>query len=96
MLARIVVTILTLPWILLVAVVKGIVGVVTLSRRVRTKVAPLTCPDGHVNNTLGRWSCKCGATYLGHAFAPCPICGMPAGWVPCEVCGLAIRSPWKE
>lgn len=96
MLVRVVVFLLTAPWIVLAAVVRAVVGLVRLPRRIQARSADqLFCPDGHSNPVMGRWSCRCGANYLGHAFGPCPVCGFPAGWIRCEVCGLAIRSPWK-
>ena len=51
-----------------------------------------TCPAGHVNRVEGRWGCRCGAQFVGHAFAPCRVCGSVAGWFPCADCGLAVRS----
>lgn len=53
----------------------------------------LTCPAGHPNRVDGRWECRCGYVYVGHAFAPCANCGSVAGWFPCECCGLGVRSP---
>jgi hypothetical protein len=82
-------------WLLRAAL--AAVSLLRLPGRLRAMhAAVLECPAGHPNPVMGRWTCGCGATYLGHAFGPCPICGLPAGWVDCERCGLAIRSPWKE
>lgn len=52
----------------------------------------ITCPVGHRNDLLSRWECRCGATFLGHAFDACPACGLPAGWIACATCGLAITA----
>ncbi len=94
---RVVLFSLALPWVLVVAAWRFIVAVLRLPWQLQAKSADmLLCPAGHPNPTHGRWTCSCSAVYLGHMFAPCPICGMPAGWVRCEVCGLAIRSPWKD
>ena len=94
---RILVALLALPWTLLTGAVRLAARLAKLPRLVRAKNADhVVCPDGHPNAVMGRWACKCGANYLGHAFGPCPVCGAPAGWLRCETCGLAIRSPWKE
>lgn len=96
MIVRALLFLLTAPWMVLVALARGALGLARLPGQLRARSADhLLCPDGHPNPVLGRWTCRCGAAYLGHAFAPCPVCGLPAGWVRCEVCGLAIRSPWK-
>ncbi len=88
---------LVLPWTLLVAGVRLTANLLGLPARLRSMTAgTLVCPAHHPNALMGRWTCACGATYLGHVFGPCPVCGMPAGWVKCERCGLAIRSPWKD
>lgn len=94
---RIVIALIALPATLTVAVVRALVWVIRWPRRVRLRAAAtLICPSGHPNPVMGRWTCGCGAAYLGHAFANCPICGMPAGWLRCATCGLAIPSPWKD
>mgnify|MGYP000907691071 CR=1 FL=1 len=94
---RILAVTLALPWMVVVAVGRFVLAALKLPWQLRAKSADvLLCGAGHANPTHGRWTCGCGAVYLGHAFAPCPICGMPAGWVKCETCGLAIRSPWKD
>lgn len=51
-----------------------------------------TCPAGHVNRVEGRWGCRCGAQFVGHALGPCPVCGAVAGWFPCVQCGLAVKG----
>lgn len=88
---------LALPWTIAFAVMRLTVAILRWPRVHRAKSASvICCPSGHPNPVMGRWTCSCGAAYLGHAFGPCPICGMPAGWMRCEVCGLALRSPWKD
>jgi hypothetical protein len=94
---RLLTAVLALPWTLAIGAVRLLITVVTFPWRVRARAAvTIDCPAGHPNTLMGRWSCSCGAAYMGHVFGPCPICGMPAGWMRCEVCGLAIRSPWKD
>lgn len=56
----------------------------------------IDCPVGHPNKLYGRWHCQCGATYLGHAFAPCPVCKSVAGLISCSVCSLTIQSAWRD
>lgn len=58
----------------------------------RATADELVCPAGHVNRVDGRWECRCGYVYVGHAFEPCRNCGQVAGWFPCERCGLGVRS----
>lgn len=53
----------------------------------------LACPAGHPNRVDGRWECRCGYVYVGHAFEPCANCASVAGWFPCQRCGLGVRSP---
>lgn len=72
---------------------------VAVTRALRTRRAivlgmrdALPCPAGHLTQLVGRWQCRCGFRYLGHAFAPCPGCGGTAGFVPCR-CGLSVKSP---
>ncbi len=97
LLLRLVAVLVTLPWAIVVALLRVVVALVRFPAAFRAKRAEfLLCPSGHRNQVFGRWTCGCGAAYLGHAFGPCPVCGMPAGWVRCEVCGLALRSPWKD
>ena len=97
MLVRVLIVAVTAPWIIIVGALRLVVGLVRLPWKLRAITNDrLVCPDGHPNSVMGRWSCRCGADYLGHVFGPCPVCGMPAGWVKCERCGLAIRSPWKD
>ncbi len=89
--------VLVAPWVLLVAVVRFVFALLRFPGRVAVRLGDtLPCPVGHPNPLQGRWTCSCGANYLGHAFAPCPICNLPAGFIRCETCGLAIRSPWKS
>lgn len=96
MLLKALLAILTAPWVLLWSGLRMIATTIGLPGRFQAMNADtLFCPDGHPNPLMGRWTCNCGANYIGHAFAPCSICGMPAGWVRCESCSLAIRSPWK-
>lgn len=64
-----------------------------ISRLRRAAADELVCPGGHANRVDGRWECRCGYIYVGHAFAPCANCGAVAGWFPCERCGLSVRSP---
>lgn len=97
LIVRLIAILLALPWTIAFALWRGVVALVRFPGAFRAKRAEvLPCPAGHTNQVFGRWTCGCGAAYLGHAFGPCPVCGMPAGWVRCEVCGLALRSPWKE
>lgn len=94
--AKVLLGVVIAPFALIGAVVRGGVGIIRWLRRlVAGARITIVCPVGHPNRLEGRWSCGCGASYLGHAFGPCPICGLPAGFVSCERCGLAIRSPWK-
>lgn len=94
---RILLTLLAAPWILLAGAARLALRAAGLPRRLRAMASDsIRCPDGHANPLMQRWSCRCGAAYLGHAFGPCPICGAVAGWIRCERCGLAIRSPWKD
>lgn len=51
-----------------------------------------TCPQGHVVELHGLWSCTCGMTYTGSAFAPCPSCGSRAHACRCP-CGEIVVSP---
>lgn len=93
---RIVAALLALPWTIAFALVRLVTSILWLPRKLRAKSSNvIRCQSGHPNPVMGRWTCGCGAVYLGHAFGPCPICGLPAGWVRCEVCGLALKSPWK-
>lgn len=88
---------LVLPWTVFVGVVQLVAKALGLPTRLTLMTATtMQCPAHHPNAVMGRWTCACGANYLGHAFEPCPICHMPAGWMRCEKCGLAIRSPWKD
>lgn len=97
MLLRIILVLLAGPWIIAAVFVRACFALVRLPGRLGAGVAvSVGCPVGHPNALHGRWTCGCGAMYLGHAFAPCPVCGLPAGWMRCETCGLAIRSPWKD
>lgn len=85
------------PWSVTFLLYRGTVRALRLPGALSARSATeLSCPAGHANTVLGRWTCHCGATYLGHAFAPCPCCGAPAGWMKCETCGLALNSPWKN
>lgn len=94
---KLLVGIVTLPGMILAGFVRLLVALLSLPWQLRAKTAAtLRCPGGHSNPVMGRWNCTCGATYAGHAFAPCPVCRLPAGWMRCEACGLAIRSPWKN
>jgi hypothetical protein len=97
MLARLLLFCVTLPWVITFALLRLLIALLRWPSRYRARNADvLRCAAGHPNNVMGRWTCSCGATYLGHVFGPCPICGMSAGWVRCERCDLAIRSPWKD
>lgn len=97
MFLRALLVLLAAPWAMCWGAWRGLVHLVHLPRRLRAMGAgTLTCPSGHVNSVMGRWTCSCGAVYLGHAFGPCPVCGMPAGWISCARCGLTIRSPWTD
>lgn len=70
-------------------------GLWTAARRVgQGLLDELRCPAGHLNAVVGRWECRCGNAYLGHAFAPCGNCGAVAGWIQCEQCELGVRSPF--
>ncbi len=85
------------PWTLALSAFRAARFFWRLPRRLRAmKVDELPCPDGHLNPVMGRWTCGCGSTYAGHAFAPCPLCRMPAGWMRCAQCGLSLRSPWQD
>lgn len=42
---------------------------------------------------IGMWKCKCGYTYLGHAFTTCANCGKDPGYVPCGNCGVSVKNP---
>ncbi len=96
LIGRVVLGLFALPWVIVVGLVRFVWACVCFPARVAAKASEkLMCPAGHPNALQGRWTCSCGATYLGHAFAPCPICGIPAGFLRCDRCGLAIRSPWK-
>lgn len=96
LLVRLLAAVVALPWIVLVGAVRVVVAVIAWPWRLRARAAAvIVCPAGHANAVMGRWTCSCGAVFLGHVFGPCPICGMPAGWARCETCGLAIASPWK-
>lgn len=61
-------------------------------RLCRATTDELACPAGHMNGVDGRWECRCGYVYVGHAFESCRNCGQVAGWFPCERCGLGVRS----
>lgn len=52
----------------------------------------LPCPAGHDSALVGRWECRCGYVFVGHAFEPCGSCGEVAGWITCERCGLGVRA----
>lgn len=84
------------PWFLLWAITVVVGRALTLVRRVRALPLALSdevaCVAGHRNSLLGRWECRCGYVYLGHAFAPCPGCRQRAGWIECERCGVGVRS----
>lgn len=97
MLTKLLVGLVALPWTILVGVVRLLLALIQIPWRWHQRSAnTLSCPSGHRNAVLGRWTCACGAAYLGHAFGKCPVCRMPAGWMRCEQCGLAIRSPWRN
>lgn len=54
----------------------------------------LRCPNGHINNAVGRFECAaCRATYHGWV-GRCEVCGAGAAWFPCDVCGVSIQLPW--
>jgi hypothetical protein len=56
----------------------------------------IRCPNGHENPASGFWTCSCGATFSGWAWAPCPVCGKSADFVDgCEVCGASLISPLR-
>ena len=89
--------VLVLPWAITFGVVRGVRGLFRFRRALTAgKADSIVCPVGHANSLMGRWHCACGSTYLGHAFAPCPFCNLPAGKIDCAVCGLTILSPWKR
>lgn len=74
---------------------RWLVGVARGARGARLALASnLTCPHGHVNATVGRWTCAhCHATYHGWV-GRCEVCGAGAGWITCEVCAVGIVLPW--
>lgn len=83
--------------------VYGLVVLVRAARRARRRyrgaraalAASVVCPNGHPNETVGRWSCAaCGSTYLGWV-GRCEVCGAPAGRIDCSACGVGIRLPWS-
>ena len=80
-----------------VVLLRGALGVlrrVTGAKRALSSV--LVCPNGHANETTGRWECaRCKATYLGWV-GRCTLCGAGAGWMSCKVCGVGIPFPWSR
>ena len=85
--------ILAAPWAVWWACVSLVRRAVYARRALKAALSPTrSCPVGHPNDLLGRWTCSCSATFLGHAFDACPVCHLPAGWFPCRVCGLAVKA----
>ena len=80
----------------LVLALRALVRLVRGARGFRLALAKeLRCPNGHVNQTVGRFSCGvCHAEYHGWV-GRCGVCGAPAGWFPCAECGVGIRLPWE-
>lgn len=82
------------PWIVVAYVCRSLMSAVRHTRAFKRSLLPaLNCPSGHANALDGRWVCQCGTTFLGYAFAPCPLCRLPAGSIPCATCGLTIIAP---
>ena len=50
------------------------------------------CEAGHKISVLGHWRCRCGMTFTGSAFAPCPHCSSTEHAIRC-VCGRQVVSP---
>ena len=96
-LVRVVHALLMLPWVIAFGFVGLVRRAITFPRTLAAGTSDvIACPVGHTNHLLGRWTCACGSTYLGHAFAPCHFCHQPAGRISCAVCGLTIASPWRK
>lgn len=96
--ARTVLLVLAAPWWVLWGFWRVGRGLAIALRAVWTLPSALSdhvpCPACRERNALlGRWQCKCGFVYLGHAFAPCPSCSAVAGWIECVRCGAGIRPP---
>lgn len=81
----------------IVVLVRGLVRAGHRLRGARRALdATILCPNGHTNQTTGRWECAhCRATYIGWV-GRCTICGAGAGWTPCVTCGVGISFPWAR
>jgi len=79
------------PWLLLAVVSAALRRFWGRLRELRPLPRHGVCPQGHAIRLHGVWSCRCGATFAGHAFQACPVCGEEAGWTACD-CGLTIRN----
>lgn len=56
----------------------------------------IRCPNGHENPAVSFWTCSCGVTFSGWAWAPCPGCGKSADFVDgCQVCGVSLLNPLR-
>ena len=80
----------------LVVVARGVRSLLRRQRAARAALgSTLSCPNGHPNETVGRWACAaCGAAYHGWV-GRCAVCGAPAGRMDCATCGVGIPLPWS-
>lgn len=85
--------VLAAPWFALWALWRSARKASRFVRAVKTDV--VHCADGHTNDIVGRWACKCGYEFVGRAFAACGNCGQAAGWIECERCSLGIPDPGR-
>src|SRR5437868_3564651 len=87
-------TIFLAPWVAIavVAALWRLAGApLRLARTLHAAFANVVyCPRGHRVELVGVWDCRCGARFVGHAFAQCPVCRERPGWLECRVCGLAV------
>lgn len=80
----------------LVVLARAVRGAFRRARGARAALAAaVRCPNGHPNETVGRWACAaCGSTYHGWV-GRCGVCGAPAGRIDCAACGVGVRLPWS-
>ena len=88
------------PFFAVVGLVVILAALMRTPRFVRRFVAvlrcTLSCPNGHPNAVLARWTCpSCGSTYHGWV-GRCPICGAGALGFECDQCGVTVALPWED
>lgn len=80
-----------LPWAIVFDLVAWAIRWIRRQRVLKASIA--LCPRGHEVELQSNWTCRCGLSFEGHAFAqPCPHCGDMAHAVTCP-CGMPVVNP---